>query len=658
MYRLPRFPLPGRTAFFLIVVWLQCGYTGSLFSQSLVINSSNTYTLLPGSLSFYASTDSNLSFASAREKYRAGLFQNANQQVFNAGIAAKYYWFHFTIENGEQQPESLVIDVHNSRLNELKMFEVKKDSTFAYKKLGDFLSFEERLMFNKDFMYPVTIKAGESREYFLFINQVGQTLLLPVVIQKEEYYRRSMGKNYIFDGFTYGILLFTVILSFLFFISTRHVLYLFYSLYILSSILWFFAYFGLGYQYLWPDFPIFNTISPPAFASLNLLLNILICETLLNLKENSPHIYIAGLAAKIALAVIAVFPFIVNLNKASFIVNQSFLIVFLTVVIASMFILLFSIINNARRGYEEAKFYFVASILKASSIFYLALLEIGLAPGVYFIERSMQLGILVEIMLLIFALAKRYSKFKQKSSRLINKAHEESRAMMAGEMHEGISGALTVISYQVKGFLLYTELPKEKSNEVEAIAENLSKVQQVARNISHHLTPEDIAKDTVPAAIKTYIKNLQTYRKTEESFSQLFRIINLSEQELQDLKMDLPIKLNIFRIVQELITNIIKHSEATTAEIVFALEKKMLVVIVQDNGKGIAHTWDNDNKGIGLKSLKSRASVFKGSINISDILSKEDYKKNARLYNYTIFDTGTIANARFPTFNDINFADY
>ena len=87
-----------------------------------------------------------------------------------------------------------------------------------------------------------------------------------------------------------------------------------------------------------------------------------------------------------------------------------------------------------------------------------------------------------------------------------------------------------------------------------------------------------------------------------------------------------PIELSIFRILQELITNILKHANATEVKIELLKRKNSIMLIVEDNGKG----FDPENiesKGIGIKNINSRIAYLNAT---KDIIS------NSKGTSYTI----------------------
>ena len=74
------------------------------------------------------------------------------------------------------------------------------------------------------------------------------------------------------------------------------------------------------------------------------------------------------------------------------------------------------------------------------------------------------------------------------------------------------------------------------------------------------------------------------------------------------------IEINLYRVVQELINNIIKHAEATEVEVQLYKSKNHLIIMVEDNGKGFNINEASKQKGMGISNIKSRLRSVKGEI--------------------------------------------
>ncbi len=85
---------------------------------------------------------------------------------------------------------------------------------------------------------------------------------------------------------------------------------------------------------------------------------------------------------------------------------------------------------------------------------------------------------------------------------------------------------------------------------------------------------------------------------------------NIGEQRFTE-----SIEISLYRICQELINNIIKHSEARAVSVQLLKTKTHLVLVVEDNGKGFKWNDPNSRNGIGLMNINSRAQAIHGEVN-------------------------------------------
>ena len=146
-------------------------------------------------------------------KYEGGLFRKMNSAVLNAGIAKHGYWLHFRLRNETGVGGNFAIEIENSRLNHLALYEVSEAGRTALGEVGDWKPFNNRAIRYKNFVYHTHLDRGESKSYFLFVRQTGNSLIVPVQVYKGDIFWSSRLENYIFDGVTYGILLFVTLPS-------------------------------------------------------------------------------------------------------------------------------------------------------------------------------------------------------------------------------------------------------------------------------------------------------------------------------------------------------------------------------------------------------------------------------------------------------------
>jgi len=180
-------------------------------------------------------------------------------------------------------------------------------------------------------------------------------------------------------------------------------------------------------------------------------------------------------------------------------------------------------------------------------------------------------------------------------------AQEEERKRVSKDLHDGIGQSLLLIKNKVV---------LSKDDSTKSLVENA--IEEV-RSISRALHPFQLQELGVTKAIQTIIYQI------DES-TELFIT---SEIENIDGLFNLQQEVNIYRIVQECFNNILKHSQATGVKIEIKKMDKHLHMYIKDNGKGFDFSEKhNDFKSIGLKTLKERTRLLKGTIKLESQTGK------------------------------------
>lgn len=175
---------------------------------------------------------------------------------------------------------------------------------------------------------------------------------------------------------------------------------------------------------------------------------------------------------------------------------------------------------------------------------------------------------------------------------------EKERSRIAKELHDGIGSLLAASKMHA------SKLHADNSESNQTLLTLLDNASKETRRISHNLLPESLMNKGLDVALQDFISSINESQLLKANYQS----INLSSTLPQSMQ------LSIYRIVQELLNNIIKHSEATEALVQLNQNKNKLIITVEDNGKGFA--FDTSNKGIGLQNIESRLSLLNGKIEV------------------------------------------
>ena len=177
-------------------------------------------------------------------------------------------------------------------------------------------------------------------------------------------------------------------------------------------------------------------------------------------------------------------------------------------------------------------------------------------------------------------------------------AEENERSSIGRKLHDNVNQILTVCK-------LYIELAQKDEEKREMLLTKSSELVMSAieeiRKISKSIAVSDIQMLGLFSCIRRLLDELNIVKALKIKFKP-----SVFEEDI-----DGKVQLNIFRIIQEQVTNILKHSEATAGTIDLVRRKNNLVLLISDNGKGC----DTSAKrtGVGLTNIMSRARIGNGT---------------------------------------------
>jgi PAS domain S-box-containing protein len=214
-------------------------------------------------------------------------------------------------------------------------------------------------------------------------------------------------------------------------------------------------------------------------------------------------------------------------------------------------------------------------------------------------------------------LRKSQSDLRQLSLELLN-AQEKERKLVAGEIHDSIGSSLSAIKFKVVTAL--TEVA-DKSPETAAALQSMIPIVQGAidesRRIQTNLRPSMLDDLGILATVRWFCRQFEsTYAKIR-----LRQSIKIEEHEVPE-----SLKTVIFRVLQEGLNNVAKHSRANIVLLSLQKADRAVKLTVRDNGQGFdlpkAQTADGTTQGLGLKNMRERIELSGGSFEIESTKGK------------------------------------
>jgi signal transduction histidine kinase len=187
------------------------------------------------------------------------------------------------------------------------------------------------------------------------------------------------------------------------------------------------------------------------------------------------------------------------------------------------------------------------------------------------------------------------------------KGEEQERTRLAKDLHDGLGGMLSGIKYSfntMKGNLLMTP---ENAQAFERSMDMLDSSIKEMRRVAHNMMPEALVKFGMDTALKDFCNDISKSGALQVSYQSI---------GLANTTIEQTVAITIYRIVQELINNTMKHAAAKTALVQVTKVDGHLSVTVEDDGKGFDTSMLNRSKGIGWSSIQNRVEFLKGTLDV------------------------------------------
>lgn len=184
---------------------------------------------------------------------------------------------------------------------------------------------------------------------------------------------------------------------------------------------------------------------------------------------------------------------------------------------------------------------------------------------------------------------------------------EEERKRIAQDLHDAISSKLNVVSLNAN-MLADGEVSSEETHKIgENIHKVTSTVLENSRRIAHDLLPPTLEKFGLKAAVEELCEELTETEKFELKY-----FVEYADDILSSEK-----ELHIFRIVQELMNNSIKHSEAKQIELHLSSNENNVYLQYNDDGKGFRAEQVKNAKGLGMSGIENRSLILEGTVEVN-----------------------------------------
>ncbi|MBX2966913.1 MAG: sensor histidine kinase [Cyclobacteriaceae bacterium] len=195
----------------------------------------------------------------------------------------------------------------------------------------------------------------------------------------------------------------------------------------------------------------------------------------------------------------------------------------------------------------------------------------------------------------------------------ILKGEEQERARLAKDLHDGLGGMLSGIKYSfqnMKGNLILTP---ENALAFERSIDMLDSSIREMRRVAHNMMPEILVKYGLNVALKEFCNEIDRSGVIRVKYQSI---------GMNDSSIEQTMAITVYRIVQELVNNAIKHAAASEVVVQLQRSEQLLSVTIEDDGRGFDTTSLQHAQGMGWSNIQNRVDFLKGKIDVDSVPDK------------------------------------
>jgi signal transduction histidine kinase len=513
-------------------------------------------------------------------------------------------WSKFSIKNVSDTEKIIILKVQQARVDSVQLF-VKKENgqIITYPLTGHFQTIGKRPYYSLHFANKIIVEANETLSCYLYTQRKYGRHAVVLSIHDEQDYRHYETKFTIYISIICGLIFLASLVGIVlcFFVYDKK--YIYYSVYCISYIPLILSDSGFFHAFIQnSNHEVFNNINMITYYWI-VGWHILFTVVLLNLQTHKKKwMYWLGISSGYlfcCFAVLLLFSIPENIRWS--LSYLSYFVVFFM----DGYIIYAIVINLVTKKNAVVYFYLAGFLITLIVASVLMLADLQVIEGINQKTDLFFITPFFEILCMVIGLGIHFSEnVKQKlrtqqqlneTQREVLNIQENERSRIAEDLHDDVGNSLAAL----KNIVIHN---KESYN----IEHEIDKVLHDIRNISHDLMPVDFDKNKLPDIIS------QTVRKFANHPAIRFEYTETGDP----VKLNPVTELVIYRIVNELISNIIKHSNANEAMVQLIYQTTSLVLMAEDNGTGIHNKNNTLAKGIGLKNVKHRSRYIQANLNI------------------------------------------
>lgn len=544
------------------------------------------------------------------------------------GLSTKGYWLRFRLKNVQQHSAPLLLECNNPNLDTLVWYRVSPDGATLADTTGARVPPKARMLNYHNLLFRWKEPANSGATVYLYARSLYYPANFTFSLWEEERWQLNFKQIEIGLSLFFFALFFVYLftLTLLFAIVRERYLWLFYTYALLGAIfiandlgLWYWILPGWDYRVL-----------TPALMNLSTICGLLFVRYQFQTHRRYPYFdWALMFLSAMALATAAMSLLLQNRPLAFAGLNKVLIINMLATCAAIVGLVVYSYYTSRK----PEKIWFVIGFTPHGVAIVLTclhhlgvahpdlpgLLQFSPTPSPFFVQLNTPWlllgGMFWEMVIVSMLFVLRIKDFYLSSNKILAERRnalvlgvEKERHRVAQEIHDGIGVILSSTKMKLAALRERLKTQAAVYRETGELMASLDQAHEEMRDLAYNLMPKSLDKLGLAQAIEGTVSRL---RRNDPAMQWHF-YCNFKNGQLDDLT-----KINLFRIAQEMLHNVLQHARATEAHLQLLRQGEHILLSIEDNGVGFQPKAHTLRTGIGLSNIRYRAEdVLKGHVTI------------------------------------------
>ncbi|RYU96816.1 sensor histidine kinase [Emticicia agri] len=526
-------------------------------------------------------------------------FKATTNDIPNFGYANKPVWLMMRVMNLADR--QWLMEIANSRINEIDLFVVENNRVIHSKKSGDHYPYHLNTI--KDANPIFKIDMIENQEYLIFLKcKSTEDLKFPIYFWQESELFQAMSNRKIIWGIYFGFIFLIVLYNFFLWLVIREQALVYYIFYVLcfgglQAVLY-----GFFYQYIWSNSWL-NDRGHLLFLNISSFFMIYFTVQFLNLRVNLLRL----------IKPVQWFSYIILLFSGLLFIHYEWYSNFISIGLTFILLIIqgYVVYNYVSRNIRIIWLYALAMVSISIAAIIVALKNLNVIPAMNQ-EYYLMVGSMLEIVLFSVAFGDRLRRSQKEQQR-----QQMLRNEISTNLHDDLAASLSSLTmFSELNRMKFRKSGPETSEIFNKISSRSREMMRQVREAVYDMNPQNDDSAEWLDRMVQFAKEMLSAKQIE---------LNLAiDEQIPAIPLSTQNRRNLYLFFKEAINNIAKHSEATEVQLDFRLISSAFgkhgKLTIKDNGRGF-DTKDT-HQGNGLLNFRKRAETLGGKVEICSTIGK------------------------------------